>query len=150
MRISVVVSARNKGETLGRCLASASWADEIVVLDMSSEDDTVAVARQHTDKVFSCEDFGFVEPARNIAISHATGDWVFILDPDEVIPPRLAANIRKIIAESEDYAVVAIPRRNYIGDYLIRNSGWGADHQPRLFRRGRVSWTSETPRLAAD
>jgi len=141
MRISVVVNTRNAGQTLDRCLASAAWADEIVVLDMSSDDETIAVARKYTDKVFSCPDFGYVEPARNLAISHATGDWVFLLDADEVVPARLAAGIRKIVAESEDCALVAIPRHNYIGDYLIRNSGWGADHQPRLFRRGRVRWT---------
>lgn len=141
MRISVVVNTKNEERTLDRCLASAAWADEIVVLDMSSDDETVAVARKYTDKVFSCPDFGYVEPARNLAISHATGDWVFVLDADEVVPARLASGIRKIVAESEEYALVAIPRRNYIGDYLIRNSGWGADHQPRLFRRGRVRWT---------
>ncbi|HJR09521.1 MAG TPA: glycosyltransferase [Pyrinomonadaceae bacterium] len=141
MRISVVVNTKNEEQTLDRCLTSAAWADEIVVLDMSSDDETVAVARKYTDKVFSCPDFGYVEPARNLAISHATGDWVFILDADEVIPARLAASVKKIVAESEDYALVAIPRRNYIGDYLIRNSGWEADHQPRLFRRGRVRWT---------
>ncbi|HYP01720.1 MAG TPA: glycosyltransferase [Pyrinomonadaceae bacterium] len=141
MRISVVINTRNAEQSLERCLASAAWADEIVVLDMSSEDETITVARKFTDKVFSCPDFGYVEPARNLALSHATGDWVFLLDADEVIPARLAAGIRKIIEEAEQYALVAIPRRNYIGDYLIRNSGWGADHQPRLFRRGRVKWT---------
>ena len=98
MRISVVVNTKNEGRTLDRCLASAAWADEIVVLDMSSDDETVAVARKYTEKVFSCPDFGYVEPARNLAISHATGDWVFLLDADEVVPARLAAGIRKIIA----------------------------------------------------
>ncbi|HEX8422020.1 MAG TPA: glycosyltransferase family 2 protein, partial [Pyrinomonadaceae bacterium] len=141
MKVSVVVNTKNEEQSLDRCLRSVAWADEIIVLDMNSDDETVAIARRHTDKVFSCPDFGYVEPARNLAISHATGDWVLVLDADEIVPPRLAANIRKIIAESEDYALVAIPRRNYIGDYAIRNSGWGADHQPRLFRQGRVRWT---------
>lgn len=141
MRVSVVINTKNEEQSLERCLRSAAWADEIVVLDMNSDDQTVEIARRYTDKVFSCPDFGYVEPARNLAISHATGDWLFVLDADEVVPPRLAANIRKIIAESDEYALVAIPRRNYIGDYAIRNSGWGADYQPRLFKQGRVRWT---------
>lgn len=140
MRISVVVNTKNEEQALERCLRSAAWADEIVVLDMSSDDETVAVARRYTDRVYSCPDFGYVEPARNLAVSHATGDWVFVLDADEVIPPRLAANVRRIVAESGEYALVAIPRRNYIGNYAIKNSGWGADYQPRLYRRGHLTW----------
>ena len=142
MRISVVVNTKNEERSLDRCLQSAAWADEIIVVDMQSADRTCEIARRHTDKVFTCPDYGYVEPARNESIAHATGDWVFILDADEVIPPRLAAHVRKLVAETEDsVALIAIPRHNYVGDYLIRNSGWGADYQPRLFRRGRVRWT---------
>jgi glycosyltransferase involved in cell wall biosynthesis len=140
MEISVVINTKNEETSLERCLKSASWADEIVVMDMNSADATVAIARRYTDKVFSCPDAGYVEPARQLAIENCTKPWVFVLDADEVIPKFLAENIRGLITRFEDFALIAIPRKNYIGNYLIQDSGWGADQQPRLFQREKVKW----------
>lgn len=142
MEISAVINTKNEEGSIERCLKSVCWADEIVVMDMNSTDGTVATARRHTDKVFSCPDFGYVEPARNLAIGKATKDWVFLLDADEIAPEFLGANIRDLINASEQFALIAIPRQNYIGDYLIKDCGWGADQQPRLFKRGKVDWGS--------
>ena len=140
MNVSVVVNTKNEEKYLAQCLSSVSWADEIIVVDMQSSDNTKAIAKQYTDLVYSCEDFGYVEPARNLAISYATGDWIFILDADEVIPDNVSISVRDIILKNEDVSMIAIPRRNYIGNYLIKNSGWGMDYQPRLFKRGKVIW----------
>lgn len=142
MKISVVINTKNEERNIERCLRSVLWADEIVVMDMNSTDSTVEIASKFGAKIRTCPDFGYVEPARNLAISEATGDWIFILDADEVIPENLAANVHALIEQAGGhYSLIAIPRRNYIGDYLIRNSGWGGDYQPRLFKRGKVRWS---------
>lgn len=140
MKISVVVNTKNEEKNIDRCLSSVAWADEIVVVDMHSIDATISIAKKHTKLVYSCNDYGYVEPARNQSIAYATGDWILILDADEVVSVTLAANIHDIILKDESISLIAIPRRNYIGNHLIVNSGWGVDYQPRLFKKGRVIW----------
>jgi glycosyltransferase involved in cell wall biosynthesis len=77
MKISVVINTKNEEASIDRCLSSVAWADEIVVVDMQSSDATVEIAWKFTDKVYDCEDFGFVEPARNLAMSRAEITIVF-------------------------------------------------------------------------
>jgi O-antigen biosynthesis protein len=141
MKISVVVNTKNEEKYLDNCLRSVSCADEIIVVDMQSTDNTVSIARKYTNLIYTCDDFNYVEPVRNQSISYATGDWIFILDADEIIPDHLFGNIHDIISKNEDVSLIAIPRKNYIGKHLIVNSGWGLDYQPRLFKRGKITWT---------
>lgn len=140
MKISVVVNTKNEEKYIEQCLSSVLWADEIIVVDMQSQDATVSLAKKYTNLIYYCEDFGYVEPARNQSISYATGDWVFILDADEIIPNNLSLNVRDLILKNETYSLLAIPRKNYIGNHLIKNSGWGLDYQPRLFKKNKVVW----------
>ena len=140
MEISVVINTKNEEECIDRCLNSILWSDEIVVMDMNSDDGTVEIARRHTPHVYFCPDFGYVEPARNMAIGKATKEWVLILDADETIPENFARDIRKVIGESGDHVLIAIPRRSYMGGHRVTNLGIGGDHQYRLFKRGKVKW----------
>jgi O-antigen biosynthesis protein len=141
VKISVVVNTKNEEKYLDNCLRSVSCADEIIVVDMQSTDATVSIAKKYTDLVYACDNFNYVEPVRNQSISYATGDWIFILDADEVVPEHLFANIYNIVSKNASVSLIAIPRKNYIGEHLIVNSGWGLDYQPRLFKRGKITWT---------
>ena len=143
--ISVVVNTLNEEENLPRCLSSVkNLADEIVVVDMHSEDKTRKIARQFGAKVFLHERTGYVEPARNFAISKARGEWILILDADEKIGRSLAKRLREI-AEAEDSAVdyVLIARKNIIFGKWIQNSRWWPDYLPRFFRKGKVVWPKQ-------
>jgi len=88
-KISVCMIVKNEAPCLARCLESVKGiADEIIIVDTGSEDQTVQIAHTFTDKVFHfdwCDDFS---AARNESLKHATGDWVMILDADEVLEPR--------------------------------------------------------------
>jgi glycosyltransferase involved in cell wall biosynthesis len=94
--VSAVLIVKNEEAVLDGCLASVAWADEVVVYDTGSTDATVEIARRHTDVVvegYWDDDFG---GARNRAMAHATGDWVFVIDADEVAagdPEKLRASL---------------------------------------------------------
>ena len=101
LRLSVCLIARNEEKFLGACLESVrGLADEIVVVDTGSTDRTVEIAKQHGAKVdhFTwCDDFS---AARNLALAHATGDWVLVLDADETVPSSSHAAMRALMASS--------------------------------------------------
>lgn len=140
-RLSVVVNTLNEEANIEACLASvADAADEIVVVDMRSDDRTVEIARRFTDRVFEFERSGVVEPARQFALNRATGDWIFVLDADERATPALAKGLRRVIENAGDVAVFRVPRRNRIAGRWMRGTRLGLDveRHPRLFRKGAV------------
>ncbi len=141
-RISVVVNTRNEEKTLAGCLETVNFCDEVIVMDMESSDNTKNIASQYTDKIYDHPNIGFVEPARNIAISKATGDWILILDADERISKELAKKLKEIVADgSVDF--VRIPRKNIIFGKWLQHSRWWPDHNIRFFKKGSVVWQSE-------
>lgn len=139
-KISVVINTLNEEKNLPRAINSIkSIADEIVVVDMESEDKTVEIAKSLGAKVFTHRKVGYVEPARNFAISKASNPWVFILDADEEIPNSLAQKITKILKDAKaDY--FRIPRKNIIFGKWMKHSRWWPDYNIRLFKKGAVSW----------
>lgn len=140
MKLSVVIIAKNAAATLARTLESVKFADEIVVVDMMSNDETKSIARKYTDKVFDTPDVGYVEPARNFSLDKASGEWVLIVDADEVIPDTLRDHLLLLIEANSDVACFSIARKNMIFGDWVQTAGWWPDYQPRLFRRGKVSW----------
>jgi len=138
--ISVVINTKNAAPTLKACLNSVGFADEIIVVDMNSSDDTVSIAKKFTDKIFFHEDVGYADPARNFALSKASHNWILVIDADEVIPQQLQQHIAKIIKSQSSADVYLIPRKNIIFGQWLEHTGWWPDHQPRLFKKGCVSW----------
>lgn len=141
-KISVVINTLNEENNIKRAISSVdNIADEVVVVDMNSEDKTVEIAKDLGAKVYLHKRCAYVEPARNYAISKALGDWVLILDADEEIPESLSKKIRKLIQNKADY--FRIPRKNMIFGKWIKHSGWWPDYNIRLFRKGHVTWNDE-------
>src|SRR6476660_4039447 len=101
-KISVVINTLNEEKYLRVCLASIKdLADEIVVVDMESEDDSVKIAKEFGGQVYSHKRLSYVEPARNFAIKKATGDWILLLDPDEEAPSDLKKKLRNLIETNQ-------------------------------------------------
>ncbi|NJN25880.1 MAG: glycosyltransferase family 2 protein [Cyclobacteriaceae bacterium] len=88
-KISVVINTLNAERVLAKCLESVQQAYEIIICDMHSDDTTVEIAKQFGCKIFYHERTGIVEPARNWAMDQTTGDWILILDADEVVTAQL-------------------------------------------------------------
>jgi (heptosyl)LPS beta-1,4-glucosyltransferase len=139
-KLSVVINTLNEARELEILIKSfKNLADEIVVCDMESKDGTPEIARKLGAKVFTHRRIDYVEPARNFAISKATGDWVLVLDVDEEIPLTLVNKIKELI-EDENIDYYRIPRKNIIFGKWIEHTLWWPDYQIRLFKKGKVSW----------
>ncbi len=145
-RLSVVINTLNEERDLEDCLRSLEgFADEIVVVDMRSDDRTVEIARRYTGRILSHERTGVVEPARQFAIDQARGEWIFLLDADERVTAELAQLVQHAMTTSEDIVGYRVPRRNFIAGRWMTGTGWGTDVEwhMRLFRSGVVSWPRE-------
>lgn len=141
-KISVIINTLNEEQNISRAIKSVSWADEIIVCDMYSEDNTVQVAKKLGAKIVYHKRTGYVEPARNFTISKTDGDWILVLDADEEVPKTLTDKLKEIVLEDQvDF--VRIPRRNIIFGKWMKNSMWWPDYNVRFFKKGMVFWTDK-------
>lgn len=140
-KISVLINTLNEEKNLPYALRSVKpWAEEIVVVDMYSEDRTAEIAHQYGAKVFFHERVPEFEIARAHAIDNAKNDWMFFLDADELVPERLSRELLRLAALSR-HDVIKVPRINYLMGAPVMHSGWSPneDKQYRLFRREKLS-----------
>lgn len=140
--VSVVVNTKNSELYLDKALQSVSFATEIIVVDMQSSDGTREIAKKYTKNVFDFKDVGYVEPARNFALSKAKSEWVLVLDSDEEVTESLQKKILATLASPSADAYY-IPRRNEVFGHVMEKTGWWPDYQMRLFKRGTIEWSDE-------
>ncbi len=143
--ITVVISARNEETKIGRCLSSVhQLADEIIVIDNESSDQTHAIAKQFTSLIFERKNNLMLNVNKNYGFSKAKSDWILSLDADEVIPLELSKEIKTILAQSNNHVSQIygywIARKNILFGKWIQHGLWWPDEQLRLFRRGRGSF----------
>jgi glycosyltransferase involved in cell wall biosynthesis len=141
-KLSVTVITKNEAADIDAALASVAWADEIVVVDSKSTDDTAAIARRHTDRVVVREWPGYIEQ-KNYAASLASHDWILSLDADERVTPELATEIKSLMAGSPRAAGFRIPRVTWHLGRWIRTTDWYPDYQLRLYDRRAAQWTGK-------
>ncbi len=134
-KLSVILITRNEAANIRACLESVAWADEIIVVDSGSTDDTVAIAREFTPHVHVHDWPGF-GAQKNRALDYATGEWVFSIDADERVTPELRAEIEAAMDMPRADAY-EMPRLSSFCGRFMRHSGWHPDYVLRLFRRGK-------------
>ncbi|ADY53327.1 glycosyl transferase family 2 [Pseudopedobacter saltans DSM 12145] len=138
MNISVVINTYNAEKHLREVLESVKELDEIIICDMYSDDQTLQIAKEYNSRVIFHEKTGFVEPARNFAISQAKNDWVLLLDADETVNSKLIQYLQKTVNEKPNITCVAIPRKNYfLGKFM--HSAY-PDYVYRFFKKDKVFW----------
>lgn len=137
--LSVTIITLNEEENIKRCLASVKqMANEIIVVDSGSTDNTVEIVKECGAKIF-VRDFDNYADQKNFAISKATRNWIFSLDADEVVTPELAKEILKAIKDSR-YDGYLISRRNIILGAEIKHSRWSPDKHVWLWKRKKGKW----------
>lgn len=133
--ITVVIPTLNEEVDLVGCLGSVEWADERLIVDAGSRDETVPVARQAGARVVEVGSIGIARQ-RNRGIAEARRPWILMLDADERVSPELAQEVRELIESGPSADAYAIRRRNFFLGKEIRHGGWGSDWVVRLFRSG--------------
>lgn len=142
--LSIVVLTFNEAANIETCLESVKWADEIVVVDSGSADDTVTIARRYTDRVVFHPWEGY-SSQRNFAHSLAQCDYVLHLDADEVVSSELRHEIQTLLRSDPCSLMVAyrIPIRDWMFGKFVRYGSWPHQKPIRLHRRGSGGWQGE-------
>lgn len=143
-KVSVTIITFNEVDKIRRCLESVRWADEIVVVDSHSTDDTVEICKQFTDRLFIRDWPGYIEQ-KNYAIEQATHDWIFAIDADEQVSPELQEEIQRLKNGEFHIAGYKMPRRVYYFNRWIRHGTWYPDYKIRLFHRRHGKWGGINP-----
>ncbi|MDQ7054373.1 MAG: glycosyltransferase family 2 protein [candidate division KSB1 bacterium] len=140
-RLSVTLIVQNEANNIRECLQSVAWADEIVVVDGGSTDNTVALAQEFTDRVLHHPWPGYAAQ-KQFALEQATCPWVLSIDADERVTPELRDEILGILSQEDiPFAGFRIPRLStFLGKFMY-HGGWYPGYQLRLFRRDRVRVT---------
>jgi glycosyltransferase involved in cell wall biosynthesis len=136
-KVSAYIITYNEADKIADAVKSVAWADEVLVLDSHSTDDTANIAAEHGAEVRQLDFEGFGK-LRNDAIAACRHEWVFSLDADERCTPAAEAEIRAVLQNPQADAYY-VPRRNWFMGRWIRRCGWYPDYrQPQLFRKGAL------------
>ena len=146
MTLSAVLIVCNEASNLEACVRSIAWADECVVAEHGSTDNTAAIAARLKVKFLQTPDWLGFGPQKNRALQAASGDWILSIDADERVTPALALEIKAALAHAvADNRNVAfeIPRLTQFCGTWIRHCGWTPDHVLRLFKRGDARFSDD-------
>lgn len=132
--LAVALIVKNEEKHLQACLETvAGWADEIVILDSGSSDQTESIARRYTDRFFVNDDWKGFGPQRRLAQQHIRSDYVLWLDADERVTPELKASILAAVQQNKPHTLYKIDRLTTAFGKQIRFSGWSPDWVTRLY-----------------
>jgi len=140
LNLTVVILTRNESGNINGCIDSVKdLADEIIVVDDFSEDDTVKIAQFCGAKVL-VKKMDNEGNHRNWAYAQAKNSWVLSLDADERVTPQLSEEIRNIGLNSSKFSAFTVPRRNHIGNYWLKHGGQYPAAQLKLFRKDKFKY----------
>jgi glycosyltransferase involved in cell wall biosynthesis len=140
--LSVTIITLNEAAHIDACLASVAWADDVLVVDSGSTDDTVARAKAAGARVEVRAWPGYSQQ-KNWAAEHARFDWILSIDADERVSPALADEIRTRLAAPPTAAGFRIPRVTWHLGRWMRTTDWYPDDQLRLYDRRRARWKAK-------
>lgn len=140
MQISAVIIARDEEAKIGNAIRSVLWADEVLVVDSGSVDETRSIAESLGARVIQQEWLGF-GGQKQFAVDLAQNDFILSLDADEAVSDRLAEEIRSVLRSGDALDAYYIPRLAFYLGRPIRHCGWYPDRQLRLFDRTKGEWS---------
>lgn len=140
--LSVIIICKNEEHHIRECLESVAWADEIIVLDSGSSDQTVSICKEFTDNVEVTDWPGF-GAQKNRALAKATHPWVLSIDADERITESSKQEILQTLTGNTPLEGFHLPRSSNFCGRFMRHSGWYPDYVLRLFRREKAQFTND-------
>jgi glycosyltransferase involved in cell wall biosynthesis len=143
IQLSVAVITLNEEDRIGKLLESASVADEVVVIDSGSSDNTVAICKAHGARVLHNRWMGYAAQ-KQLALETARGDWILNLDADEALSEGLTEEMFRAVRETDSsVGGFSMPRLSRYLNRWIRHGGWYPDRKVRLVRKGRGRWIGD-------
>ncbi|MGE5860121.1 MAG: glycosyltransferase family 2 protein [Ignavibacteria bacterium] len=139
-KISIIVITKDEEDSITDCLKSVDWADEIILVDSGSRDQTVELAQKFTSKIFVKAWEGFFAQ-KKYALSLTSNEWILNIDADERVSEPLMNEIFTLEFSSSDGFY--IPRENYFMNKKITTCGWNKDNQLRLFKKSKTKLTDK-------
>lgn len=139
-KLSAALIAFNEEDKIEKCLRALSFVDEIIVVDSGSTDKTRSIAESCGARV-SARAFDNFSYQKNEAIRQTTGDWILLVDADEIIPPALASEIRSVVESNPAENGFWIKRKNFIFGRALNHGANANDWQLRLIRKGRGTFS---------
>ncbi len=149
MKLTVTVITRNEASNIAAALESVSWADEVIVIDSHSTDDTVAIARRHATRV-EVRDWAGYSDQKNYAAELARNDWILSIDADERVTRELGAEISTVLESGPKVSGYRIPRVAWYLGRWIRSTDWYPDYQLRLYDRRAGRWNGRRVHESVD
>src|SRR2546430_9578655 len=147
--VTAIIHVLNEIENIEDCIRSVEWADEIYVMDSFSTDGTVERIRERFPRVrLEQREYLGAASTKNYAIDRAAHDWIFIIDADERVTPKLRAEILRTLEGPLPYWAYSIGRLNFMMGKPVRFSGLQRDRVTRLFHRGHGRYPNK--RVHAD
>jgi len=143
-KLSVCIVAMNEADRIADCLRSADFADEWIVVDSHSTDQTREIAADLGARVIERDWPGHVQQ-KNFALDAAEHDWVLCVDADERVSPELRASILAALGDDARPDGFEFARRTWYLGRWIRHGGWYPDRKLRLFRRSLARWGGTNP-----
>ena len=135
-KLSVVMFGKNEARRIAAALETVRWADEIVIVDDASSDETAEICRSFGARVITCEDSrGAFYKRRNFGFSQTSSEWILMMDPDERVTPELREAIVRALEDPQDYAGFIFGRRNFFWNRPLLHGGW-QETILHLFRKG--------------
>lgn len=131
--LSVIIITKNEENNIERCLKSVQWADELIVLDSGSTDNTVSIAKKFTDKVYSNAEWQGYGVQKQRALNYASGKWILNLDADESVDETLKKQLLEIMVADEVDAC-RVPIQMYFYNQPLKYS-WAPKRHVRLFKK---------------
>lgn len=132
---------QNEGENIRRSLESVKWADEIVVADSGSTDNTLDICQEFNCKIIHTKWLGFGK-TKQVAVENCSNEWILVLDADEVVTRPLKLSIERIL-ESPDYDGYRVKRNSFYLGKMIKHCGWDKDYTLRLFNKNKGKFNNK-------
>ena len=149
-KLSICIICKNEENKIADCLASVNWADEIVIVDSGSTDNTLEIAKQFTDKIFVEKNWQGFGAQRRRAEDYASNDWIFAIDCDEVVTEKLKKEILKYINKASNRDVLYANRlTNFCGQFIY-HSGWYPDKIARIYNKASYRYNEALVHEALD
>jgi len=142
-KISILIIAHNEERIIARAIRSVEFADEVILVDNGSIDNTVEIARKLGAKVISLNVNKSYSEAKKIGLSHCENEWILWLDSDEQITAELAGEIVDAVNNPKECNAFRLPRKSFFIRKWIRHCGWYPDYVLRLFKRENAEFSDD-------